>query len=200
MEDVGLGYAESRISNRQMDTLIGISKGIISDGVVSQSEAEFLLNWLANNQFTDSLIFDQLLIRIYNMLRDGHLDKDEQTELFQYLVAFVGDPGSLGEILKSTTLPLDDPQPEVDIEGNTFAFTGTCAYGTRKQCREFVEERGGITLSNVTRQLDYLVIGTYVTKSWMHESYGRKIEKAMEYREMYGLPSVISEQTLGMFD
>lgn len=35
----------------------------------------------------------------------------------------------------------------------------------------------------MTKTLDYLILGTYVTDSWVHESLGRKIEKAMEYRE-----------------
>ncbi len=194
----GLRYAGSRINNRQMDTLIGISKGVIADGVVNQKEAEFLLTWLANNQYTDNVILDVLLERVKAMLSDGFLDKDEQAELFKTLSDFVGDPGTPGEILKSTSLPLDDPQPSVIFQGGSFLFTGTCAYGTRKECQAFIEERGGINAKNVTRKLDYLVIGTYVTKSWMHESYGRKIETAVEYREMHGQPAIVSEDSLGM--
>jgi hypothetical protein len=42
----------------------------------------------------------------------------------------------------------------------------------------------------VTKNLDYLVLGTYVTDSWIHENFGRKIEKAMGYRDS-GLDLVI---------
>jgi hypothetical protein len=34
------------------------------------------------------------------------------------------------------------------------------------------------------------VLGTYVTSSWAHETFGRKIEKAIEYRDN-GLPLII---------
>lgn len=199
-EDQELRYAESRINNRQMDTLIGLAKGIVADGVVSQGEAEFLLSWLANNRYTDNVIIDHLRDRVGTMLSDGLLDNNEQAELFNALSDFAGDPGTMGELLRSATLPLDDPQPPVIFPGRTFLFTGTCAYGTRKQCYVFINQRGGLSAQSVNRRLDYLVIGTYVAKSWMHESYGRKIEKAMEYRERYGRPAIISEDNLSFPD
>ena len=52
------------------------------------------------------------------------------------------------------------------------------------------ESLGGINAKGVNKSLNYLVLGTYVTDSWAHENYGRKIEKAMEYRER-GVPLVI---------
>jgi hypothetical protein len=42
---------------------------------------------------------------------------------------------------------------------------------------------GGINAKGVNKTLNYLVLGTYMTDSWAHENYGRKIERAMEYRE-----------------
>ncbi len=46
-----------------------------------------------------------------------------------------------------------------------------------------IETLGGKNAGSVTKSLNYLVIGTYVTDSWAHETFGRKIEKAMEYRD-----------------
>ena len=37
------------------------------------------------------------------------------------------------------------------------------------------------------------MLGTYVTDSWVHESFGRKIEKAVEYRDA-GVPIVIMSE------
>ena len=140
MEDqdaAGLQYAGSRINNRQIDTLTGIAKGIIADGVVDQAEAEFLLSWLANNRYTDNPMVATLLERVNTMLSDGLLDADEQGELLYLLSQFTGDPGAMGELLKATTLPLDDPSPEVVFRGRSFLFTGTCAYGARRKCQDF---------------------------------------------------------------
>ncbi len=62
-----------------MDTLIGLSKGILADGVVSQREAETLLSWLEVNQATlgDNPVTDGLLARIHEMLWDDVLDEEE---------------------------------------------------------------------------------------------------------------------------
>jgi len=46
----------------------------------------------------------------------------------------------------------------------------------------------------VTKKLNYLVLGSYVTDSWAHETFGRKIEKAMDYRDS-GVPlAIITEE------
>jgi len=34
------------------------------------------------------------------------------------------------------------------------------------------------------------VLGTYVTDSWIHENYGRKIDKVMQYQDA-GVPIII---------
>ncbi len=46
--------------------------------------------------------------------------------------------------------------------------------------------RGG-RISNVTKSLDYLVVGGMGSAEWKHGSYGLKIEKAVTYREA-GVP------------
>ena len=78
-------------------------------------------------------------------------------------------------------------------DDRTFLFTGTCVFGTRRECQEQVELLGGVNARGVTKSLDYLVLGTYVTDSWVHESFGRKIEKAVEYRDS-GVPIVIMSE------
>ena len=35
-------------------------------------------------------------------------------------------------------------------------------------------------------QTNFVVLGTYVTPAWVHQSFGRKIEKAMEYLDQRG--------------
>ena len=41
----------------------------------------------------------------------------------------------------------------------------------------------------------YVVLGTYVTPAWKHQSYGEKIERAMEYRERRGVGlSIVHEE------
>jgi NAD-dependent DNA ligase len=100
---------------------------------------------------------------------------------------------TLGEQTQTNTLPTSKPQPANAFPGMTFLFAGTCTFGMRSQCQAAIETLGGINSGSVTKSLNYLVLGTYVTDSRAHETFGRKIEKAMEYRES-GVPLVIEKE------
>ena len=186
--DIFTRFNRKSIDDRQIDTLIGLSKGLTADGRVDQAEADALLTWLIQSrQCSDSPIIVNLLEKVDAYLSDGVLDSDEASDLLATLRKISGDKSEIGELAKPSTLPLDDPLPEVKFEGQTFLFTGTFAYGTRKQCKEALESLGGLNSSGVNKKLNYLILGSYVTDSWAHESFGRKIEKAMVYRDQ-GVP------------
>lgn len=192
--DPFLPFNRKSVDDRQIDTLIGLSKGLLGDGRIDATEAQFLHQWLAQSrQRTSHPVIINLLSKVEAMLSDGILDDDESQELLTILRQVSGDPAQFGEITKSASLPLCKPIPNVTFVGRKFLFTGTCAYGTRTQCQEATERLGGICAKSVNRTLNYLVLGTYVTDSWIHETFGRKIEKAMQYRGN-GIPlSIISE-------
>lgn len=182
--DIFTKFNRKSIDDRQIDTLIGLSKGVLADRVVNQKEAEFLHTWLVQSrQATNNPIILNLLEKLDSMLEDGVLDSEESAELISTLWKIAGGTAELGELAKTSNLPVDHPMPEVEFDGNSFLFTGTCAYGTRKQCQALIDDLGGVNAGSVNKSLDYLVLGTYVTDSWIHESFGRKIEKAMDYRE-----------------
>lgn len=193
--DIFTKFNRKDIQDRQIDTLIGLSKGITADHEVNQAEAEFLRNWLIQNrQASDNPIIANLLEKVDAMLEDGVLDADESEELLSVLHKITGHGSEMGELGKTMTLPVDDPMPPVSFQKTSFLFTGTCAFGTRKQCHEATEALGGQCAKGVTKSLDFLVLGTYVTDSWAHENFGRKIEKAIEYRDN-GVPlAIITEE------
>ena len=184
-DDPFMKYNLGAVQRRTIDTLIGIGKGIVADSVVNQMEAEALLSWLAANveTVTKDPITYRLLVRLDEMLWDDVLDEEEAKELHDLLVGLSGGASMGGELSKSALSPLDDPPPAVIFDGRSFLFTGQFLFGRRHKCHEAVHAKGGKTLSNVTRMLDYLVIGYYVTPSWQHESFGGKIVKAMQYRD-----------------
>lgn len=189
--DVFTKFNRKNIQDRQIDTLIGLSKGVAADGNVNQAEAEFLMTWLIQNrQSSDNPIIINLLQKISAMLEDGVLDMDESEELLGILRKISGESAEIGELAKTASLPVNEPLPEIIFEGGSFLFTGTCAFGTRKQCHEATQALGGAIAKGVNKNLNYLVLGTYVTDSWAHETFGRKIEKAIEYRDS-GVPIAI---------
>jgi NAD-dependent DNA ligase len=193
--DIFTKYNKKSIQDRQIDTLIGLSKGLTADDKINQAEANFLHSWLIQNQVaSENPLIQNLIIKVNAMLADGQLDDEESSELLALLRSISGESSEIGELAKTSSLPICSPFPKILFQSNTFLFTGTCAFGTRKQCQEAIESLGGVNAGSVTKSLNYLVLGTYVTDSWAHETFGRKIEKAIEYKNS-GVPLyIISEE------
>ena len=188
-----LKYGKARLDDRTITELMGIASGVIADGVVTQKEAEFLQKWIiANQTATANPAIAPILKRLNEMLADKVLDKEEAEELLQILTSFSGGNFELGELRKSTSLYFDK-DVEIEFEGARFCFTGTFAYGSRKECKIAVEKKGG-SVGNLTLETDYLVVGVYATDSWVQGSFGRKIEKAVTQRERHGCPLIVSEE------
>jgi len=188
-------FNTKKIADKQIDTLIGLSMGIVADGKVNQSEAETLRKWLVScSASSASPMIQNLLIRVDEMLSDSVLDNEEASELLSLLNKLSGSDFDLGELQKATTLPLCDPEPKIIAKNKRFCFTGTFAFGNRKACEAAVIDRAG-TVGGVSKSTNYLVIGTYVTDSWIHQSFGRKIEQAVEWRDQGNDIHIVSEIT-----
>jgi len=176
-----------RIASRQIDELIGIARGLVADNHINQAEVEFLEKWLAANlHISDQPVVNVLYRRINQMLADGVLDDDEKTELLDTLNQFARRDFELGEVLQSTSLPLDVPAPVLTFAGQRYCFTGTFNFGCRKDCEKSVEKLGA-QAGSLTQKTNVLVVGIYATDSWKHSSFGNKIMKACEWRDG-GLP------------
>ncbi len=183
-----------RIGSRQIDELIGIARGLVADKQINQAEVEFLQKWLAANlHISDQPVVRVLYNRITEMLADGIIDDEEKVELLDTLKQFSNrDIGGLGEILKSTSLPLDEPEPALTFAGQRYCFTGTFNFGCRKECERAVGNLGA-EVGSLTQKTNVLVVGIYATDSWKHSSFGNKIMKASQWRDA-GLPiSIVSE-------
>jgi len=97
------------------------------------------------------------------------------------------------DILKDG-VPFDDPVPEVLYEGKHYCCTGKFQYGSRSQCNEAIEHRGGYPQKGVTLETNYLVVGGELNPNWIQDSYGRKIEKSLIYK-LEGQPiSLLAEE------
>ncbi|MBE8220330.1 MAG: NAD-dependent DNA ligase [Alphaproteobacteria bacterium] len=187
-------YSKGRLEQRQIDELIGLAAGISADNIVNQAEAEFLLKWLEgySDIVNENPLTRPILVRLREMLADNILDDDEKEELLELLKKFSGNTFEEGEIAHATTLPLNNPPPNLNFEGTQFCFTGQFYFGARKNCEKRTIACGGIS-GTLTKATDYLVIGTYVTETWKHASYGRKIMKAVEMKEKGHSIAIIDE-------
>jgi len=187
-------FNSARVQSRNMDELIGLSRGMLADGKIVQEEAEFLQRWLHQAQdMGDDPIYRILTSRLEMMLADDVLDADESQELLEMLQALTGDNGKPTNYRRPSHLPLNDPLPDIDFQDRGFTFTGVMAFGPRKECQALVTERGGKALPGPSKKVHYLVIGTIANEHWAHSSYGRKIERALEIRESGHPLAIINE-------
>ena len=187
----------ARISDRGIDELLGICRGVLADGVVTDREASYLVGWMdGNREVAGQWPARDLYRRLKEMLVDRTLVPEEQGELLDTLLGITGEKGDLAERVAgfSATLPLCSPPPKVDFQGRLFCLTGKFAHGTRMQCVKEVVERGGDVQAEPTRKTSFLVVGAMGSRDWIHSSYGRKIQAAVELREN-GLPlHIIAEE------
>ena len=133
-------FNRKKIQDRQIDTLIGLSKGLCADGKVHQAETEFLLSWLIQNQqASDNPLIIHLLEKVSLMLEEGVLDDEESAECLKMLCTLSGEASEIDELGQTSLLSVNEPHPIIAFDGVSFLFTGTCAFGTRKQCQAVIE-------------------------------------------------------------
>lgn len=191
-------FNSARMDRRAADALSGLAAGISADNVVTLEEARFLQAWLqANLAHLDDPVVNILYQRLELMLRDNVLDADEASDLLSILQQFGGI-----EMAKATPsqvfavpndLPFNCPPPDLTWEGQLFVFTGTMAYGPRKECQRLVEEKGGVIGGSVSKKTNFLVVGSIGNDQWRHSSYGLKIMKAVELRDAGAAIVVVGE-------
>ena len=109
---------QRRLAERLKAELLGMSRGLIADGKVDQNEAETLLAFLeAQADLAQDPLALELREQVRGMLADGVLDEEESARLYDTLSKLVGGEQALGECLRATTLPLDEPVPAVEVRG-----------------------------------------------------------------------------------
>lgn len=175
----GLG----RLTDRVIDELVGMCRGVIMDGVVTEGEAATLLSWIERQHYAKhEFPADVLASRLKRVLQDGRLDSEEAKDLFELLTLIVGGEGDqYGPA--TTQMPLDDPQPQIVFPHRKFVITGRFAYGPRRTVEDSIKSFKGQVAQCVSLQVDYLVCGYFSSRDWIHSNLGRKIEAACALRD-----------------
>jgi NAD-dependent DNA ligase len=178
------------------EILIGLCKGIDANRKLLDPEIGYLNWWIKNNSYLQNSWpgsdLHRLLARI---LADGVVTNSERAELQEFIRSVFGDSLSQGAVTGlSTTLPVDR-DVKITFKNRIFCLTGKFLHGPRKICETKVKDKGGLVSDSITRDLSYLVIGTLSSRDWKFSSHGRKIEKAIEYRDAKGVGiSIVSEE------
>jgi len=183
-QPLGLWFNRARRAERDLSEMLGLVKGVLADGIVSDTEAELMRSWAAQHlDATGQWPISILKARLDRIFEDGRVDDAERVDLAELLESIVGGTaGIIGAEDAATELPFDIPAPSLSWNGSIFVFTGKFAYGTRNDCQHEAVRRGAVCEDGITRRTNYLVIGTFGSRDWAHTSFGRKIEKAVSYR------------------
>lgn len=179
---------------RQIDELIGLIKGVMADGAVHQSEVEFLVKWLEKNKDTlDQWPAVAIFPRLKAALSDGNLDSEEEKEIRDLLHAAL-EQNAIREAKDAASIPYTIPVPEIQFANRTFCFTGKFQSGSRPWCVSQIIARGGMAASKLTQNVNYLIVGEINSGSWTNGKHGRKIGKAIKYRDAGAKIAILSEQ------
>ncbi|EBH6782433.1 NAD-dependent DNA ligase [Salmonella enterica] len=178
--------------------LNGLCKGLISDKALSDEEVRYLDWWLTQNgTLKNNYPGKELYKLVKEILNDGVITAEESQTLHKALVDFTGCDLESGVVDGlSTKLPVDS-DAEIELEGKIFCLTGVFMAGKRSHVEDILKRCNGLISNTVTKKIDYLVIGTLSSRDWRFSSHGRKIEKAISYRDNEGVGlKVISEEML----
>src|SRR5690606_35455777 len=114
-----LVFNQKNVDDRQIDTLIGLSKGLLADGQLVPAEVEFLHTWLIQaRKATNHPIILNLFDKVSSILSDGVVDREECGELFVILAHFTGYASAVGELAKASALPFNVSAPSVEFSGS----------------------------------------------------------------------------------
>ncbi len=194
-QPVSAGFNAQSRTERDISEMLGLVKGILADGVVNERKTLALRDWLrAHPDVTEKWPGEAFSEKLRRIFTDGVITYEECEDLRELLSEMVGgQAGIIGGENASTSLPLDKPVPKIVFPHQVFVFTGKFAFGPRSACEKLTQDAGGICEETVTRRTRYLVVGTFGSRDWIHSPYGRKIEKAVEFKTSGQSISIICE-------
>lgn len=196
-DDKATLYAiQHRLDTRSMQTLLDICIGLTADEHINDQEIIFLRTWLnENSAAAERWPGSSIAARIDAILADGIITQAEREDLLGLLRDISGnyfsETGAAAP--EGPALPIED-DPSIYFRNMLFCFTGRFFYGTRAACERVILSLGGMAVDSIGKKLDYLVIGALIEPSWLHTTYGRKIEAAMKHKEAGSEIAIVSEQ------
>lgn len=175
-----------------LQRLHGLFRGILADSKITTEEIRSLAAWLEEScHLASSWPYDEIRSIVANVLEDGAVDRREQQLLKAFFAGFVDtgelpavDPFEIRLLKQQFTIPaVLAHQPEVQVAGHAFCFTGQPSRAETARCRKAVLDHGGIWQEEPETTTHFLVVGETANPAWAFACYGRKVELALELRK-----------------
>ena len=176
-------YKDITTGLQELHAIIG---AIASDGLVTETEAERLSDWITEHEELRSCYpYDEIDSLLVSSLKDRWLDPNEQKTLLDFFSSFLPQSISLERTTSkiSVVSGICAVSPEINFDGRCFCFTGESTRLNRDEMKIMALDRGARVVENISPKVNYLVVGSGGNPCWAYACYGRKIEKAMQLRQ-----------------
>jgi NAD-dependent DNA ligase len=181
----------------QINEFAGLLIGISADNKVNDLEISKVIEWLlenpgVKNEWPVNIVAEQL----HKILADGIATQDEREHFLNVIKQITGIRfEESGVAYGMATEFFEDNITDLNHNNSAICFTGTFVTGTRSTVQKTAKNKGAVIKENVTKNLDYLVIGTLASRDWRFTSHGRKIEKALALKKSGCKITIINERT-----
>jgi len=181
----------------QINQLIGLLCGIAADDVLMDIEIQSIIDWVESNENTiTEWPINILLQRLKEIVVDGSVSNEDRESFLEMIKKITGTHFSdTGSAAASTTECFEDNIDSINYDGSSFCFTGVFMTGTRAVVQDIAKQKGAKTTKDVSKNTNYLVIGTTANTDWRFASYGRKIERALQLKTDNHPITIITEKT-----
>lgn len=173
-------YNTKANKSRDLIKLFGICEGVISDGSINDKERNFIKNWIVVYGLENEPIPHKIL-ELLNMAQEQELINSLRQILGEIIV-------TLDDDLVELTGDIDYDHPEtIEFKDKNFLFSGTFVLIEKKAIIDFIISKGGTPKikkgeQRITKDIDYLIVGTVANRDYSNGSVGNKIIAALEQR------------------
>ena len=166
-----------------MQELKSFAADIISDGIVEIDEINALACWIADHpSLSGNYPFDKISKLCDSIFEDGIVSDDEREQMLALLNHFVNP-------IENTCCSCN-----IDFSDKVFVLSGDFVSGSKKEIEAKIVDRGGVCKSEVSKKVNYLIVGGAGNDNWKFGNYGSKVSKALAIQEK-GHPIVILKES-----
>ncbi len=191
------------IRTGDMQRFQGIICGILADEQILFEELKSFHAWMQDHMHLQGLWpFDSILTIVNRIVFNNHFNMEDQSALmalFQDFQRFINDRDGNVIAENLTIQSVCDSVSVIEFAGHGFCITGKSTKASRKQFETEIKNRGGFVVGQVSRSVDYLILGAGGNTCWAYSCYGRKVEEAIELRGKGKRISIINEYDFWAF-
>lgn len=164
-----------------MQELLGILRGISSDGEINLREAQNLIDWIDDHEeIASEACLRPVFSIVSESLEDGVITATEHAAIL----------GAINDLL--------DPQrgTAVEFEGKKFVLSGDFIHGSKSDVERHIVSQGGEVVKTVSKKCRYVVVGDGGSEKYAFGNYGTKAKKALELKSGGANVDVVRESDI----